>query len=719
MESRMIRPMVIDLETSIGAGPHGPDAKDPSNDIYTFIYGNHPERITINHSSVGFKRKIPENMAKILAESDYIVGHNLGFDLGYVWHTPEIKQFLTNGGKVWDTQVAEYILTAQQHQYASLAELQAKYLGGKQKLDRISGLYKKGIGADHIVKNQHRIPRLFKLYEEYCKLDGSTTLQVMKAQYIRAKQEGMLDIIMLYQDYLLAIINMQCSGIHIDVPACERTLTEFNIKHLEYLEQAQELIKPLWSNTRLPTFNINSPDHKSAILFGGEVKNMVRTNVGKFKNGKDKFANVEHKIWVDGFQIPKILTTETKKQGVYVTDVNVMTKIEEQTKNAKLKKYCELQREAMAYKKAAKTYVQAFLELSVDGKLYTNLNNTATTTGRLSSSKPNLQNVSKRNKFGKTLHKLFIAPPGWKCVQVDFSQLEIFVLAWLSGDETLREHLLTGIDMHCVRLGYYNDKSYDELVRLCKTEAVDEWVKARSAAKTVSYQMAYGAQPKKVSESTGLDLDIVETIFAKEAETYPDTFKLAEAVQESIKATMAFSLDKNIPGSQKRGINGHRTINGIELLPIFDKSGNVYYTNEYRKVGYWQSPTKKKYHFLQTGNVRQGKMQKSFSFTQPKNFPMQGSAADIQGATTAALLMLLLKHPDKIQMINEVHDSKWFYIKEEYVDKIIPKLREIIEDVPKIFKERFNIDVPFKFPIDIEIGDNFAEMDKYCKPEEK
>jgi hypothetical protein len=138
---------------------------------------------------------------------------------------------------------------------------------------------------------------------------------------------------------------MTTSGIELDMVACEQTLTDFNLKHIEYLEQAQELIKPLWNNPRLPKFNINSPDHKSAILFGGEIKNVLRTNVGKYKNGNEKYSNVEHKIWVDGFQLnPVAFSRKTKKQGVYATDNAVMITIEANSNNERVKKYCELQK---------------------------------------------------------------------------------------------------------------------------------------------------------------------------------------------------------------------------------------------------------------------------------------------------------------------------------------------------------------------------------------
>jgi len=524
-----------------------------------------------------------------------------------------------------------------------------------------------------------------------------------------------VDIIELYNDYLLAIINMTCSGIKVDVVKCEKTLRDFNLKHLELLMEAQEILKSYWKHPRLPEFLMNSGTHKSAVLFGGNVKIVEREKVGVYKNGNPKYKNVEKLIWMDGFRIPTSISRPTKKSGVYVTDDNVMQKIAAGTKNAQLKKYCELQKQALMYKKAAKTYCQAFINRSVEGTLYPNFNNTLTTTSRLSSSAPNMQNISKRNEFGKILHSLFVAPKGWKCVQIDFAQLEIWVLAFLSSDGLLTKHLLDGVDLHTVRLQYYNpDMTYEELYKLAKIDKDPYWDKQRTYAKTVSYQMAYGAQPKKVVESTGLDLEIVETIFKKEAETYVDAASFGDIVRREVENSVDYSRANNIPASQKKGKDGSRILGNVELLPIFDKSKEVSYTNqEIRRVGYYKSPTNKRYHFLDAGRMYKGHLSRSFSFTQPKNYPMQGTAADVQGATTAELLVALLKKSDRIKMINEVHDSKWFYVREDVLAPCLKWLKETIEDVPKIFKKRFNIDVPFKFPVDIEVGDNFGSMEKY------
>jgi DNA polymerase I-like protein with 3'-5' exonuclease and polymerase domains len=369
----------------------------------------------------------------------------------------------------------------------------------------------------------------------------------------------------------------------------------------------------------------------------------------------------------------------------------------------------------MAYSKTISTYLDGFSRIAVTGMLFPNFNNCQTVTGRLSSSNPNMQNVSKRNKFGKDLHSLFIAPEGWTCVQIDFAQLEVWVLAWLSGDKKLQKDLLNNVDLHCKTVSYYNDVTYEEAFDYCKVQKLPEWVAKRSEAKGPRYQMSYGAMPKSISRTTGMPIATVEKIMEKEKESYPKAMSLGDYVRQEAQNNMQPSYAYNIPYAMKKGSKGARIgEGGIELLPIFDKSNKPVYNQQYvRFVGYWQSPTGKKYHFLETGRKWRGQINGSISFTQTKNYPMQGTAADIQGVTSYAVLKACLTRPDKIKMINEVHDSKWFYVKSEELDTIIPWLVKVIEDVPKLFKERFDIDVPFKFPVDVEVGPNFADMQEY------
>ena len=131
------------------------------------------------------------------------------------------------------------------------------------------------------------------------------------------------------------------------------------------------------------------------------------------------------------------------KEG-YSTDVDVLTSLAQNH---------ELPAEILAYRGMAKlksTYIDALPELvhPRTGRVHTSYNQTVTATGRLSSSNPNLQNIPIRTLEGKRIRQAFIAPPGWEIVSADYSQIELRVLAHLSGDEALLDAFAAGEDIH-------------------------------------------------------------------------------------------------------------------------------------------------------------------------------------------------------------------------------------------------------------------------------
>lgn len=731
----------LDFETSIGKTIHGATFRDPENDIYTQIWASNPGDVNIVHGKSN--RTLVGNLQEEIYSADYIIGHNIGFDLSYIWDDSSFKGYIKRGGKIWDTQYAEYLLTGQQHKTASLAELQLKYLGEKEKPSRITSLYKKGIGADKIVKAQERCPRLWKLYNEYCRSDGATPLLIFKAQYIRAKREGMLPLIELYNDYLLGQINMSCTGIRIDVLKVEKLLKEYNIKHLEYLQQAQEILKSVWVDERLPIFNINSTDHKSVVLFGGEVSLEESVQRGYYKNGNPRFKKQEIKIQVKGFGLDTKLTHPNKKVGFYSTDDKVLAAIKTDSRTPpEVLKYCELQELSMKYKKAAKTYCQAFLDRSIDGVLYPHFNNTITPTGRLSSSEPNMQNIPSKNELAKDLMGCLVCDKGWKCVTIDFSQLEKWVQALVSGDENLIEKLLDGTCLHCLTLANIEGLDYNYVYRKAKVEQDKEWDVKRTNIKPIGFRMDYGGMPRGTATDLGLSLEYVESVHAADKALFPQKYRFfEEELPAVVKSTTTYSLACNIAASRTKGKDGSQLLGKAELLPIFDKSGNVYYNNkDLRNIGYWQTNYGKKYHFVDFGRatVKHNKeymnefiyidgkkiqkyknvpvinnLRRSFPMPRFKNYPNQGGAADIQGATTAEIQKMLLTKADKIRMHVEIHDSKLLTVRVDVLAPCLKWLKEVIENVPKIFLRRFGITIPFKFPVEIKVGDNFGEMKKY------
>jgi len=705
---------VIDTETSISSGVHGPQAKDPTNDMYTIIAGSSASDVKVYHNAGGFKRQFPLEVAGLINKADVIIMHNAPFDLSYMWQTQELQDFMLRGGQVYDTQIAEYLMSGQRHSFASLGELQELYLGVKTKDTRISALYKKGIGADKILAAKDRCPRLFKIYDAYSKADGVTTMQVFQKQYARARQLGMIDCIKLYNNYMLCLTNVMNTGITVDLKKCQETLRDFKLKSLTYLEEATNLISSMWDE-RLGPFNVNSPKDKSAILFGGTYQLKIKVQDGTFKNGNPKYRAAVEDVIINGFGLPTSLTEESAIKGRYKTGSDIIEKIYHTSKNEQAKEYCRLQRLAMTYNKMCSTYLEPFLELSIDGLLYPNYNNTMTITSRLSSSKPNLQNVPSKGDMLLPIQGQLVAPEGWVCVSADYSQLEIYVSAYLANDPQLTKDLLEGVDFHVKRLSYAEDKPYDEIYGLCKIDRIPEWEAKRTAAKTISYQKAYGASPKSLAKTTGIDESIIKRIFEQEDIEYPFVAEFNKKVTEQVNDSKELSLAKHLPKLKKGGgKEGKKFICGMELLPIINGEDIRYDSDEYRHVGYYNAVTGKRYSFEEVGRIDfRGNLKRGFSTTQTKNYHVQGTASDVQAASSAALLPLLLKNKDKVRMVNEIHDSKWFIVKKEYLEKVLPIIKRVMEDVPGNFKKYLNVDMPFKIPVDIEVGKSFAETESY------
>ena len=708
---------VFDTETSISKGPHGPHAKDPSNDFYTAIWGNRPDSVQIEHAPEGFKRNLPAKAAEMLANCDIIIGHNLPFDLSYIYHCPIFVDRLRTGVKFWDTQVAEYCMSGQRHSFASLGELQYIYLGKKIKDDRISKLYKRGVGADVIMANAKRCPRLWRAYEAYSKADGVTTLQVFEKQYKKAKEMGMLKAIELEMQYMTCLVMVSNTGIHVDVDKCQRTLRNFKLQTVDLMQQATKIVEKYWVHEDLPPFNIQSNTHKSAMLFGGDVKVKVKRPNGFYKDGREKTKFFEELVQVKGFGLPTHLSTPSKNEGLFATGADIIEKIyKDPSISEEVKEYCRLQKEAANLGKMCSTYLEPFLNLSINGVLYPNYNNTMTITGRLSSSKPNLQNVPSKGGMLEHIQGQLVAPQGYKCVSIDFSQLEIYVQAYLTQDKALTNDLLSGIDFHVLRLSYAEDMPYNEVFKLCKIDKVPEWESKRSKAKTISYQKAYGASPKSLAKTTEIDEEIIKKIFEKEDINYPNVQIFNDWVLQDIKENAVVSTMRMLPKAKKTGgVNGKKWHAGCELLPIQQQDGSILYDKEeLRHVGYYTAVTGRRYSFEEMCRLdRLGRMQKGYSSTQTKNYFIQGTAGVVMSAVSVGLMPFILER-NNVQMVNQIHDSIWFYIKDdEDLPLTIQKIKDIMENVPKLFRECLDIEVPFKFKVDVEIGSTFANTEPY------
>jgi len=168
----------------------------------------------------------------------------------------------------------------------------------------------------------------------------------------------------------------------------------------------------------------------------------------------------------------------------------------------------------LEYRKLEKlrsTYLEPLPHLAdPEGRIHTTFNNLATATGRLSSSNPNLQNIPIRGELGRRMRECFVAAPGHLLVGADYSQIELRVLAHLSGEEALRTAFAGKVDIHARTAALLFDKPEAAITP-------DE----RRQAKTINFGLLYGMGPQKLSRELTIKLDEAKAFIAKYFERLP------------------------------------------------------------------------------------------------------------------------------------------------------------------------------------------------------
>ncbi len=156
--------------------------------------------------------------------------------------------------------------------------------------------------------------------------------------------------------------------------------------------------------------------------------------------------------------------------------------------------------------KLKSTYADGLLKVvSPDGRVRTSFQMTVTATGRLSSTEPNLQNIPVRKKLGAQIRRMFVAAPGMTLVDADYSQIELRLLAHISGDETMKNAFLSGEDFHTVTAATVFDVPLEEVTP-----------ELRSRAKAVNFGIVYGISAFSLSQDIG--------VFPNEAKAYMDAY---------------------------------------------------------------------------------------------------------------------------------------------------------------------------------------------------
>ena len=315
---------------------------------------------------------------------DLVVGFNFKFD----------AHWLTKYGieiphkKVWDVQLAEFILSNQNNSYPSLNETCIKY-GIPVKKNVVKEEYwDKGIDTDQIP---------WHILAEYAAHDAYITLQCYYAQ-IKLMTTAQIKLCKLQSQDMMILMEMEANGLPFDEELCQVRAKELDDK----ISTLKRELAEIYPNTPI---NFGSNDQLSAFLYGGIVKEESKEHIGFYKTGlkkgEPKYQNViiEH-------QLPRLYQplkgSEMAKEGVFATDEGTLRKLK--GKKGVLDKILELSK----LEKLNGTYYNGLIKLRKEMNwtpniLHGNFNQTTAKTGRLSSSKPNLQN------FASDLKDIFIS----------------------------------------------------------------------------------------------------------------------------------------------------------------------------------------------------------------------------------------------------------------------------------------------------------------------
>lgn len=389
------------------------------------------------------------------------------------------------------------------------------------------------------------------------------------------------------------------------------------------LDKNEKLLK-LYENCDLPLLKI--------------LLNMERTGVLVNKTGLQQLSNVFHEqltklekeIWdlaghefniASPKQLGVILFDElglpaNKKRS---TDAETLTEMTDE--HPIIEKILEWRSIA----KLAGTYADALpRQIASDGRIHTTYLQTSTNTGRLSSRDPNLQNIPIKTELGEEIRKCFIAPDGFLLISVDYSQIQLRLLADVANVRTFKETFISGKDIH--------EQTARKIFNIAENQPVPKDL--RRAAKTVNFSIIYGISSFGLSGQLGIS---------------------RTAAQEIINTYMA-----GLPEIKEY----------IDKVKDFALKNACVYTPWGRRI--------------ELPEVKNPRM-RSYAMRAAINAPIQGFEADLMRFAMVKINENIVQpNNEKIRMIMQVHDEIIFECKKEFADNFAKKIEYEMENVAKL-----------------------------------
>ena len=444
-------------------------------------------------------------------ESILKVGQNLKYDLEVLRNYG-----ITLKGKMWDTMIAHYLIQPElRHNMDYMAEIYLDYQ--TIHIDELIG--PKG-------KNQRSMRDLppEKVYE-YAAEDADITLQLKNKLEPELKKYECEDLFYNLEMPLMPVLaDMEMNGVCLDTESLKETSGILTRRILELEQRIYELAGQ--------QFNIASPKQVGDILFS---------------------------------QMKIVEKPKKTKTGQFVTSEEVL-----QTLKGKHEIVADIL-EHRGLKKLLGTYVDALPKLinPRTGHIHTSFNQTVTATGRLSSSDPNLQNIPVRGEDGKEIRKAFVPEPGCLFFSADYSQIELRVMAHLSGDENMIRVFREGKDLHAATAANIYKKGIDEVSR-------DE----RSKSKRANFGIIYGITMFGLAERLEISRDEARQLIDGFFETFPQVHDYMEQAKEQARekgyVTTLFGRRRYLPDINSRNgtVRGFAERNAINA-PIQGTAADI------------------------------------------------------------------------------------------------------------------------------------------------
>ena len=480
------------------------------------------------------------------------VGQNIKFDM-----TVLARHGLNVRGPIFDTMIAHYLIQPElRHNMDFLAET---YLGYRTiRIEELIG--EKG-------RNQKSMGDLTpeSIYVYACE-DADITLRLKAVLERQLHQHGCMALFEQVEMPLVpALATMEMNGVRIDTASLRQT-------SLAFTERMNEIEKDV--HTMAGTqFNIASPKQVGEVLFDRLhlSDKMKKTKSGQYSTSEEVLESLKGRHPIVG----KIL-------------------------------------EYRGYKKLLGTYVDALPKLinPATGKIHTSFNQAVTATGRLSSSNPNLQNIPVRDDNGREIRKAFIPDDGEIFLSADYSQVELRIMAHMSGDESMIAAFNSGQDIHAATAAKIYGVPLDEVTK-----------DMRRKAKTANFGIIYGISAFGLAERTGVDRKEARMLIDGYFDTYP-------GIRDYI----------------SKCIEGARQVGYVETL--FHRRRYLPDINSHNAV------------------VR------GMAERNAVNAPIQGSAADIIKVAMARIHQQFNERRLRAKMILQVHDELNFSVPADELDEV-------------------------------------------------